>query len=221
MGARFGRRSNKPSFAALGALGNVRERLGRQGTKNVQPVRKREATRQTKLTKQGEQRIVLWPNRLKEVVAITSIGDGMVALIAPRNHMELWLLGPRRLRKLTLWFSENPLYTRLVAIVQVGFGMWLALRQYQEEAAPQPPPQLWYQRWFSQYRLLPGWLAPLLGLLALILIIVVVFRHTRGKSPSEGDQASDELDGEEIVEESKQAIRSIIRESVRRSRGEL
>jgi hypothetical protein len=141
-----------------------------------------------------------------------SIGDGVLALIAPRNHTTLWLLGPKRLRKLAAWFAENPLYTRLGGIVEAGLGLWLALRQYKEAA----PTQLWYQRWLAQYRLLPSWLAPLV-LLAVVLA-AVVFMRTRGKSPSEEEQAREELAVEEAAaEESSKEMRSIIRESVRRS----
>ncbi len=150
----------------------------------------------------------MWANRLKESIAMLSIGDGVLALIAPRNHTTLWLLGPKRVRKLSAWFAENPLYTRLGGIVETGLGLWLGLRQYKEAA----PTQLWYQRWLAQYRLLPGWLAPL-ALLA-IVVAAVVFMRTRGKSPSEEDQASEELAVEEAAAEE---MRSIIRESVRRS----
>ena len=158
----------------------------------------------------------MWANRLKESIAMMSIGDGMLALIAPRNHVALWLLGPKRLRKLTLWFAENPTYTRIGGIAEIGLGIWLALRQYQQEAAPRP----WYQRWFAQYRLLPRWLAPLVLFLAIVLAAGVFRRAaTRGKTPSEEDQAREELAVEDaVVEESRKAIRSIIRESVERSR---
>jgi hypothetical protein len=142
-----------------------------------------------------------------------SIGDGVLALIAPRNDTMLWLLGPKKVRKLSAWFAENPLYTRLGGIVETGLGLWLALRQYKEAAPTQP----WYQRWLAQYRLLPGWLAPLV-LLAIVLA-AVVFMRTRGKSPSEVDQAREELAVEEAAAEdgSSKEMRSIIRESVRRS----
>jgi hypothetical protein len=150
----------------------------------------------------------VWANRLKESIAMISIGDGVLALIAPRNHTTLWLLGPKRVRKLSAWFAENPLYTRLGGIVETGLGLWLALRQYKEAAPIQP----WYQRWLAQYRLLPGWLAPLV-LLAIVLA-AVVFMRTRGESPSEEDQAPEELAVEDAAAEE---IRSIIRESVRRS----
>ena len=101
--------------------------------------------------------------------------------------------------------------------METGLGLWLALRQYKKAA----PTQLWYQRWLAQYRLLPGWLAPLV-LLAIVLAAVVFMRTTtRGKIPSEENQAPEELAVEEAVAEesssSSKDIRSIIRESVRRS----
>jgi hypothetical protein len=157
----------------------------------------------------------VWANRLKESMAMISIGDGVLALIAPRNHVALWLLGPKRLRKLTLWFVENPIYTRLGGIAEIGLGIWLALRQYRE-TAPRP----WYQRWFSQYRMLLGWLMPV-GVLAIVMLtIIFVMRTTkRGESaPEEGQARGEELTAaEEVAEEGRECIRSIVRESVRRS----
>ena len=152
----------------------------------------------------------MWANRLKESMATISIGDGVLALIAPRSHVALWLLGPKRLRKLTLWFAENPIYTRLGGIVETGLGIWLALRQYQK-ATPQP----WYQRWLSQYRLLPGWLGPV-GLLALVLLAVIFVMRTtrRGEPVSEEDQTREELS----AAEGRESIRSLIRQFVRRNR---
>ena len=151
----------------------------------------------------------MWASRLKEFAAMISIGDGVLALIAPRNHVALWLLGPMGLRKLTLWFAENPTYTRLGGIAETGFGIWLALRQYQE--APRP----WYQRWFSQYYLLG--LLPSLGLLTFAL--AVVYMHARDETASGEDQAREGLArGEEVAKESRKGIGNIIREAVRKSR---
>ena len=153
----------------------------------------------------------MWANRLKESIAMISIGDGVLALIAPQNHVALWLLGPKRLRKLTLWFAENPIYTRLGGIAEIGLGIWLALRQHQR-AAPQP----WYQRWVVSYRLLPGWLAPVVLLAIGVLPIIFLVRPTkRGEPVSEEDQTREELSA---AEEGRANIRSLIREFVRRNR---
>jgi hypothetical protein len=89
--------------------------------------------------------------RIKELIALSAIGDGMLALIAPSEHAFLWLVGPEWVRKVDLWFAENPTYMRLTGIAQLGFGVWLALRQYkglenglEEELGP------WYRRWFGE-----------------------------------------------------------------------
>ncbi len=77
------------------------------------------------------------------------------------------------------WFVENPTYTRLGGLAEIGFGMWLALRQYQE------PPQPWYQRWFSQNRSI-GWLAPV-GLLLVGTLLTTIYRRSRSKAvPKKG-----------------------------------
>ena len=91
----------------------------------------------------------MWAKRIKELIALSAIGDGMLALIAPSEHSSLWLVGPEGVRKLVVWFAENPTYTRLAGIAELGFGVWLALRQYEElEHEPvEEPPLPWYRRW--------------------------------------------------------------------------
>ncbi len=116
----------------------------------------------------------MWSRRIKELLAMSTIGDGVLALIVPSSHASLWLFGPQTMRKLNGWFLENPTYTRLGGIAEVGLGIWLALRQYQE------PPQPWYQRWFSQNRSI-GWLAPV-GLLLVGILLTTIYRRSRSKA---------------------------------------
>lgn len=75
----------------------------------------------------------MWSRRLKETFAITTIGDGVIALLAPRQHSLLWASGPASARKVARFFADNPNYMRLLGLTQIGFGVWLALRQYREE----------------------------------------------------------------------------------------
>jgi hypothetical protein len=75
----------------------------------------------------------VWSRRLKETFAITTIGEGVIALLAPRQHSLLWASGPASARKVARFFADNPTYTRLLGLTQIGFGVWLALRQYWEE----------------------------------------------------------------------------------------
>ena len=116
----------------------------------------------------------MWSRRIKELLAMSTIGDGVLALIVPSSHASLWLFGPQTMRKLNRWFVENPTYTRLGGLAEIGFGIWLAVRQYQE------PPQPWYQRWFSQNRSI-GWLAPV-GLLLVGTLLTAIYRRSRSKA---------------------------------------
>lgn len=75
----------------------------------------------------------MWFRRLKETFAILTVGDGVIALLAPREHSLLWETGPESGRRLARFFADNPSYLRILAVTQIGFGVWLALRQYREE----------------------------------------------------------------------------------------
>ena len=75
----------------------------------------------------------MWSRRLKETAALITIGDGALALIAPKEHSLLWEAGPEGIRKITRFFADNPNYMRLLGASQIAFGVWLAFRQYGEE----------------------------------------------------------------------------------------
>lgn len=75
----------------------------------------------------------MWSRRLKETFAILTLGDGVIALLAPREHSLLWETGPESVRKLTRFFADNPSYLRILGATQIAFGVWLALRQYRGE----------------------------------------------------------------------------------------
>ena len=74
----------------------------------------------------------MWARRLKETLAVITIGDGAVELLAPREHSLLWEVGPEGTRKVARFFADNPSYMRLLGAAQVAFGVRLALRQYRE-----------------------------------------------------------------------------------------
>lgn len=69
--------------------------------------------------------------RIKELVAIAVIGDGVVGLLAPRRHSLLWKFGPEGYQEALRWFAEHPGVVRLLAAAELGGGIWLALRQYE------------------------------------------------------------------------------------------
>ena len=74
-----------------------------------------------------------WTRRLLETFAVVTIGDGIIALVSPREHSLLWEVGPEGARKTARFFAENPNLMRLLGAAQLGFGLWLALRQYRED----------------------------------------------------------------------------------------
>jgi hypothetical protein len=46
------------------------------------------------------------------------------------------LLAPESMGKVSRWFADNPRYLRLVRILDMGLGIWLAREQHR--ASPQP-----------------------------------------------------------------------------------
>ena len=75
----------------------------------------------------------MWWWRLKETFAVITIGDGVIELLAPRQHSLLWASGPVSARKVACFFADNPNDMRLPGLTQIGFGVWLAFKQYREE----------------------------------------------------------------------------------------
>jgi hypothetical protein len=73
-----------------------------------------------------------WGRRIKETFAIITIGDGVIELVAPREHSLLWEAGPESTRRVARFFADNPGYMRLLGASQIAFGLWLALRQYRD-----------------------------------------------------------------------------------------
>ncbi len=75
---------------------------------------------------------VVWSKRVKNVLAMLAIGDGVMQIIAPQEHEHLWMVGPAWLSKAKGIgrLAENPRYTRLLGAAQVGGAVWFALRYY-------------------------------------------------------------------------------------------
>lgn len=140
---------------------------------------------------------------------MSTIGDGVLALIVPSSHTSLWLFGPQTMRKLNRWFVENPTYTRLGGIAEIGLGIWLALRQYQE------PPQPWYQRWFSQNRSI-GWLAPV-GLLLVGTLLTTIYRRSRSKAARKKGKTTTIARVTELSATSDQSFEDAINQGIERA----
>lgn len=69
---------------------------------------------------------------ITELIAMVIIGDGAIAFVAPRRHSLLWRFGPRGYKELMEGFAEHPALVRVLAATEIGAGLWLALRQYED-----------------------------------------------------------------------------------------
>jgi hypothetical protein len=74
----------------------------------------------------------MWTKRAGDLVAAFVVGNGVLDLLAPRQRVLLWVLGPEALRKLALWLADHPTAMRLRGAARIGTGVWLALRQYRQ-----------------------------------------------------------------------------------------
>ncbi len=69
--------------------------------------------------------------RFLDVVALISVGDGALWLLAPRRRGLLWLAGPEPVKRFVEQVClEKPWQARFLGAAQVVLGVWLALRQY-------------------------------------------------------------------------------------------
>lgn len=75
----------------------------------------------------------MWKRRALETVAMLAIGDGVVQLVAPREHMLLWDTGPNTFGRIARFAADHPNLTRLLGATEIALGVWLAVRQYRED----------------------------------------------------------------------------------------
>lgn len=71
-------------------------------------------------------------SRLAETAAMMMIGDGVLAMIAPREHIRLWQKGPVGFEKVLSRFEQRPGLTRTIGAIEAALGIWLAYAQYRK-----------------------------------------------------------------------------------------
>ena len=70
-----------------------------------------------------------WPARAAEMAAIFMVGDGLIGLLQPHRHVDLWKDDALGTEKLVKPFVDRPGRRRLYAVVQIAAGLALAARQ--------------------------------------------------------------------------------------------
>ncbi|SFN73211.1 hypothetical protein SAMN05428984_0463 [Sphingomonas sp. OK281] len=71
----------------------------------------------------------IWASRAAEMAAIFMVGDGLIGLLQPRRHVDLWKDDALGTEKLVKPFVDRPGRRRLYAVVQIAAGLALAARQ--------------------------------------------------------------------------------------------
>jgi hypothetical protein len=66
----------------------------------------------------------VWMRRAAELGGLAMIGDGVIAALAPRGHVALWLRGPWR--TLMRPFDRHPQLTRVAGIGEAVAGILIA-----------------------------------------------------------------------------------------------
>ena len=67
--------------------------------------------------------------RVAEMAAIFMVGDGLVGLLQPQRHVDLWKDGALGAERTVAPFVDRPGRRRLYAVAQIAGGLWLASRQ--------------------------------------------------------------------------------------------
>lgn len=62
-----------------------------------------------------------------ESIAMSAIGDGVLAALFPTEHIRRWDYGPEAWREFLHWFIERPTLTRVLGVVEIAGGIaWAA-----------------------------------------------------------------------------------------------
>jgi hypothetical protein len=64
-------------------------------------------------------------SRILSLLAIMTIGEGIVLIFFPNKHLKAWRMGPRFLRNFTSFFINNPWLTKTFGALEAVFGLWI------------------------------------------------------------------------------------------------
>jgi uncharacterized protein YjeT (DUF2065 family) len=78
--------------------------------------------------------MLIAPQRWKHFAAMILIGDGVMALVRPRQDSAVWATGgPRSWRRLMRELEDRPTLTRAIGAAQIAAGICWALYQEKED----------------------------------------------------------------------------------------
>jgi hypothetical protein len=68
-------------------------------------------------------------NNIKEMCALTLVGDGVLTAIEPKRHLMLWRVGPQSCKRTIDRMAKHPNLTRALGVAAAAAGIWWASRQ--------------------------------------------------------------------------------------------
>ncbi len=71
----------------------------------------------------------MFSERVKELIGMVMIGDGVLAFLEPERHAQLWQAGPLAWQEMMEPFVRRPELGRWVGAAFILGGLWLATQQ--------------------------------------------------------------------------------------------
>jgi uncharacterized protein YjeT (DUF2065 family) len=73
--------------------------------------------------------------RLKEILGLMMVGEGVLATVMPQRYARLWESGPAWWRRMIHPLVQHPDLTRVIGAAEAMVGYWIAVRQLPAEPA--------------------------------------------------------------------------------------
>ena len=67
--------------------------------------------------------------QMKHMTAMVLVGDGLLALVAPKRDARAWRMGPEPFRTMMSVLAARPNLTRWVGAAQIAVGVWMVMRE--------------------------------------------------------------------------------------------
>jgi hypothetical protein len=67
-------------------------------------------------------------SRVLALLAVLTIGDGIMGAVYTKEYMKQWRLGPKFMQKMAKYFLKHLIFTKVIAILETIAGFWIGSR---------------------------------------------------------------------------------------------